>query len=248
MDLSGKIAVVTGGAGGIGKEVAESLGKAGAELWIADIRQEMAEEAVRTLQTEGVLVRYAKTDVTELEEIRRLIASAAEESGRIDILVNCAGVSSLSKVPEITPDEWDLIFRVNLRSAFFCSQEALKYMTRQEEGRIVNVASASAKIGGIAVGAHYSASKAGIICLTKSLALYGAPYGITVNCVCPGPIKTSMTDDWGSTINSAFAEDIPLKRYGTAQEVAYAIGFLVSDEAGYVTGETLDVNGGLVMD
>jgi NAD(P)-dependent dehydrogenase (short-subunit alcohol dehydrogenase family) len=151
-------------------------------------------------------------------------------------------------VPDITPEEWDRLLAVNLRSTFFCSQQALRSMCPRGYGKIVNLASAAGKLGGVAVGAHYSASKAAIICLTKSLALYAAPYRVNVNCVCPGPTATAMTDAWGDRINSAFAERIPFKRYGTPEEVSEAICFLASDRAGYITGETMDVNGGLVMD
>ena len=131
---------------------------------------------------------------------------------------------------------------------FFAAQAALKVMCRQNYGKIINISSASGKSGGVAVGAHYAATKAAVICLTKSLALYSAPFGVNVNCVCPGPIKTPMTDVWGEAMNKSFAQKIPFKRYGTPEEVAEAICFLASDRARYITGETMDVNGGLVMD
>ncbi len=121
-------------------------------------------------------------------------------------------------------------------------------MVKHKRGRIVTIASAAAIIGGVAVGAHYSASKAGIICLTKSLALYGAPYRVNMNCVCPGPTATAMTDAWGEAINTEFAQKIPFKRYGTPEQIGEVIDFLASGGARYLTGETVDVNGGLVMD
>jgi NAD(P)-dependent dehydrogenase (short-subunit alcohol dehydrogenase family) len=186
--------------------------------------------------------------VSDVASIRAGLSAVLAEHGRIDVLVNAAGIDSRTSVPEITPEEWDRLLAVNLRSAFFCSQQALRSMCPRGYGKIVNLASAAGKIGGVAVGAHYSAAKAAIICLTKSLALYAAPYGVNVNCVCPGPIATAMTDAWGEKINKAFAERIPFKRYGTAEEVAEAIVFLASDRARYITGETTDVNGGLVMD
>jgi 3-oxoacyl-[acyl-carrier protein] reductase len=144
--------------------------------------------------------------------------------------------------------QWDHVMAVNLRSVFLCSREAFKIMKGKGSGKIISIASAAAKIGGIAAGAHYSASKAGVICFTKSLALQAAPFHINVNAVCPGPIRTALTDTWGEDVNKAFADQIPWKQYGEAKDVADAVAFLASANAKYITGEILDVNGGLVMD
>ena len=238
MNLSGKVALVTGGVGGIGREVVRICAASGATVVVADLARPAAD-------LEG---SFVETDVSSHSQICALFSDVVAEQGRIDILVNCAGIARLTPVPDITPEEWDRIFAVNLKSVFFCSQQALGHMCAQKSGKIVNVASASGKIGGIAVGAHYAASKAGVVCLTKSLALYAAPHGINVNSVCPGPVKTPMTDAWGDELNTAFAEKIPFKRYATPAEVADAICFLISEESRYITGETVDVNGGLVMD
>ncbi|MBN1836287.1 MAG: SDR family oxidoreductase [Spirochaetales bacterium] len=243
-----KVAVVTGGAGGIGTATAGRLLGGGAQVILADIDEAAGSRKVQELQSEGGRVEFVRLDVSDVGAIRDRLAAVVSRHGRIDILVNAAGIDSLTSVPDITPEEWDRLLAVNLRSTFFCSQEALKSMCPRGCGKIVNLASAAGKIGGVAVGAHYSASKAAIICLTKSLALYAAPYRVNVNCVCPGPTATRMTDAWGEKINTAFADRIPFKRYGTPEEVAEAICFLASDRAGYITGETMDVNGGLVMD
>ncbi len=248
MEFTDKIAVVTGGAGGIGREIVHLLASRGAGIVIGDICERSGVETFEKLRAANVQIDFIKTDVSIVENIRSLVAKTVSTHNRIDILVNCAGISSLTKVPDITPEEWDRILAVNLRSTFFCAQEALKYMCKRKYGKIVNIASASGKIGGVAVGAHYSASKAAVICLTKSLALYAAPFNVNVNCVCPGPIATAMTDEWGQAINTSFANMIPFKRYGTPREVAEAVAFLASEAAEYITGETLDVNGGLVMD
>lgn len=248
MDFQGKTVVITGGAGGIGRAAAEIMGREGASLFISDVSAEAGESAVRDWRSRGMKADFIRADLTDLAEIRALFDRVVEESGGIDALITCAGISSLTKVPDITPEEWDRIFSINLKSTFFCCQQALRSMIARKRGKIVTIASAAAKIGGVAVGAHYSSSKAGIICLTKSLALYAAPYRINVNCVCPGPTATPMTDAWGEEINTAFAEKIPFKRYGTAEEIGQAIAFLASDRASYLTGETIDVNGGLVMD
>lgn len=240
MDRSGEVAVVTGAASGIGRAVAGLLGQRGATVIAADIRE--------GLPSEGAQVHFVATDVTDVGQVRGLFSDTVSRYGKVDTLVNCAGICRRTPIPEITPEEWDEVLSANLRSTFLCSQEALRGMCARRHGRIVNVASAAAKTGGAAVGAHYAASKAGVICLTKSLALYAAAYEVTVNCVCPGPIVTPMTDAWGEETNTAFADRIPLKRYGRPEEVAEAICFLCSDQARYITGETLDVNGGLVMD
>lgn len=248
MDFHGKTVVITGGTGGIGRAAADIMGRQGASLFISDVGTEAGEAAVAHWRSRGITAAFMQADLTDLSEIRALFRRVTEDSGAIDVLVACAGISSLTKVPDVTPKEWDRVFAVNLKATFFCCQEALRYMVARKQGKIVTIASAAAKIGGVAVGAHYSSSKAGVICLTKSLALYAAPYRINVNCVCPGPTATAMTDAWGDEINTAFAQKIPFKRYGTPEEVGQTIAFLASDQASYLTGETIDVNGGLVMD
>jgi 3-oxoacyl-[acyl-carrier protein] reductase len=248
MEFTGKVAVITGAASGIGRQTATLMGERGATVVIADVQEKMAHEVVENLRTKGITVQFIKTDITNIGQIQALFSETIATYKKLDILVNCAGIGRLTRVPDITPEEWDLVLSVNLKSVFFCSQEALKYMCARKDGKIITLASAAGKIGGIAVGAHYAASKAAIICLTKSLALYAAPFNITFNCICPGPTVTPLTDEWGEEINTSFANKIPLKRYATPGEVAEGICFLASDRANYITGETLDVNGGLVMD
>lgn len=242
------VVVITGGAGGIGQETARLLGTDGYRIVIADYNSATGSITENKLKERGIEARFIQVDLLEQKNIRGLFSNIIDGYNKIDILVNCAGVSSLTGIPDITFEEWDTVLNINLRASFFCAQEALKYMVPKKSGRIINVASAAGKIGGVAVGAHYSASKAAIICLTKSLALFGASYNINVNCVCPGPVKTAMTDEWGVELNKSFVEKIPLKRYGKPEEVAEVISFLSSDKAEYITGETVDVNGGLVMD
>jgi 3-oxoacyl-[acyl-carrier protein] reductase len=162
--------------------------------------------------------------------------------------VNNAGIFKMTPILEIELDEWERIMAVNLRGTFLMSREAFRIMKEQRSGTIISIASAAGKIGGLVAGAHYAASKAGIICFTKSLALQAAMYRINVNAVCPGPTKTEMTADWGEEVNRAVAEKIPWKEYGRPEDVAEAVGFLASDRARYITGEILDVNGGFVMD
>ncbi|UCD77326.1 MAG: SDR family oxidoreductase, partial [Desulfobacterales bacterium] len=248
MDFSGKVAIVTGVAGGIGIATAAMLAEQGATVIGWDFQEEKLEQAQKALQTRNIEMAAVKADLENIDEIKPLFSKAIKDFKRIDILVQCAGVCYRSPVPEITSEEWDHVFAVNLKSVFFTAQQALKFMCPQNYGKIINISSASGKSGGVAVGAHYAATKAAVICLTKSLALYSAPFGVNVNCVCPGPIKTAMTDVWDEETNKAFAAKIPFKRYGAPEEVAEAICFLASDRARYITGETMDVNGGLVMD
>jgi 3-oxoacyl-[acyl-carrier protein] reductase len=248
MEFEGKVAVITGGASGIGRATAERLGRDGAMVVLADVHETAGRKAAKDLTAKQIRAEFQKTDVSQVDEIRALIAGTAAGHGTIDILVNAAGIMQATAVPDLTPDQWDLVMAVNLKAAFFCAQQALKYMIEKKSGKIISLASAAGKTGGAVVGTHYSASKAGIICMTKSLAQYAAPFHVNVNCVCPGPIQTPMTDVWGPDVNREFAEKIPFKRYGTPEEVAEAIAFLTSDRARYITGETMDVNGGLVMD
>lgn len=248
MDFSGKVAIITGVAGGIGLATAAMLGEQGATIVGSDFQEEGLERAQKALQARNIEMTAVRADFQHISAIKTLFSRTIKDFKRIDILVQSAGVCYQSPVPEITPEQWDYVFAVNLRSVFFAAQEALKFMCPQNYGKIIHISSASGKSGGVAVGAHYAASKAAIICLTKSLALYAAPFGVNINCICPGPIKTPMTESWGEAVNKSFAEKIPFKRYGTPEEVAEAICFLASDRARYITGETLDVNGGLVMD
>ena len=168
--------------------------------------------------------------------------------GRVDILVNNAGICPTTAIVDIRAAEWDRVLAVNLRGTFLMSREAFRLMKERHAGKIVSIASAAAKSGGLTAGAHYAASKAGVVAFTKSLALAGAPFKVNVNAVCPGPIATDMTEAWGADTNRAFAEKIPWKEYGQPQDIAEAVAFLASDRARYITGEVLDVNGGLIMD
>jgi NAD(P)-dependent dehydrogenase (short-subunit alcohol dehydrogenase family) len=248
MGFSDKAAIITGVAGGIGLATATMLGEQGATVIGWDFHEERLEQASKALKARNIEMTAVNADLENIDKIKALFAKTIEDFKRIDILVQCAGICYRSPVPEITPEEWDHIFALNLKSVFFAAQAALKVMCRQNYGKIINISSASGKSGGVAAGAHYAATKSAVICLTKSLALYSAPFGVNVNCVCPGPIKTPMTDVWGEAMNKSFAQKIPFKRYGTPEEVAEAICFLASDRARYITGETMDVNGGLVMD
>lgn len=247
MSVVNRVCLVTGASSGIGRATAKLLADRGAAVVAVDRNDSGSDELVTRLGgAEHSL--FIKADLTGSNDIGAVVTGALDRFKKIDVLVNCAGVGSLTRVPDLTLDEWDRVFDINIKSVFFLTQRVMAHMVERKAGSIICISSAAAKIGGVAVGPHYSASKAGIICLTKSLALYGAPFGITANCVCPGPTETPMTDTWGKALNEEFAAKIPLKRYGTPNEVAQTVCFLASDNAEYITGETIDVNGGLVMD
>ena len=243
-----KVVIVTGGACGIGKTISQALAKEGVHVIVCDIDYGLAHNTANDIKNLGFAASALKMDVSCGEEVKRIFKNILNKFARIDILINNAGICSLTPIEDITEKEWDRVMNVNLKGTFLCSQAVLRVMMIQRSGKIVNVASIAGKVGGILAGAHYSASKAGVICLTKSLALRLAPYGINVNAVAPGPITSQMTDSFPPDKKVKLVQSIPLGGFGEPQDVANAILFLVSDKAKYITGEILDVNGGLLMD
>lgn len=246
MNVVQKNAIVTGSGGGIGIAICQALSKSGYRLVLADISQEAASATADRLP--GQTSHVVQCNVADEAQVKSLFARTLDHFGRVDAVVHTAAICHNIPILDISVEEWDRVLAVNLRGTFLVGREAFRAMKEQRSGRIVFFASAAAKIGGVAAGAHYSASKAGVICFTKSLALQAAPSKINVNAVCPGPIRTAMTDAWGDEVNKQFAERIPWKEYGETADVAAAVEFLLSEGARYITGEILDVNGGLVMD
>lgn len=243
-ERQGQLAVVTGGAQGIGRAICETLAANRVTVIVADLDREKAEQTAAAIAGARALTVDVADETSVLAFYRELDAA-----GQVpDILVNNAGICRMIPILDITVAEWDRILAVNLRGTFLMSREAFRRMKDRQRGKIISIASAAAKLGGLAAGAHYSASKAGVICFTKSLALQAAPFKINVNAVCPGPMTTEMTDAWGDDTNRAFAEKIPWQEYGQPQDVADAVAFLASNRSRYITGEILDVNGGLLMD
>ena len=244
-----KAAIITGGGRGIGRAIALALAQQKIDVVLSYLtRRETCEQTaaeVRKLDVQSVVVQ---ADVTQRESVRGMVALAVEKLGRIDILVNNAGILQQKPFGTITDEDWDTMLAANLKSVFLCSQEVLPVMTRQGGGCIVNISSSGGQLGGM-LAVHYAASKAGVISLTRSLARVGAPHGIRVNCVTPGLIETEMSV---KEINSEagrqkISQQIPLSRAGSVDEVAAAVAFLVSDAASYITGQSLNVNGGLYM-
>ncbi|HXX83407.1 MAG TPA: SDR family NAD(P)-dependent oxidoreductase, partial [Casimicrobiaceae bacterium] len=244
--------LVTGAARGIGRAVSERLGREGALVMLLDKLDGVLTTA-KELRAAGLRAEPIVGDVTDESAVRSAVAGIAARSGRLDILVNNAGISPKHNghkplTPDISFAEWQLVFAVNLTSAFLFAREAIPIMRANNWGRIVNIASYVGQTGARFAGAHYSASKAGLIGLSRTLAHEVGESGITVNCVAPGRIATAM-NAWAnaSGANEEFIAAIPIKRIGTGDDIASAVSFLASDEASYMTGATLDVNGGYFM-
>lgn len=239
--LSGKTALVTGASGGIGREVAKTLAAQGAKLALSGTRV----EALQGLASEigGVAL---PCDLSSAEAVEALIPQAEAALGQVDILVCNAGLTKDGLALRMKMEEWEQVIRVNLSATFQLNKAALKGMLKRRAGRIVNMASVVAVMGNPGQ-ANYCASKAGMIGMTKSLAQEVASRGVTVNCVAPGFIATAMTDALSEDQKTRITGNIPLGRMGSAQDIAAAVAYLASEEAGYVTGQTLHVNGGLLM-
>lgn len=248
MDLEGRVAVVTGGARGIGAAIARELTREGARVVVADVDLAGAEQTAAALEADGRAGLAVRADVSRVAEAHGLVASALDRCGRLDILVNNAGICPLATIEEVTEELFDRVVAVNLKGVFFVSQAAVAPFKAQRSGRIINIASVGGKTGGFMPVAPYSATKAGVISLTKSFASYLSPYGVTVNAIAPGPAATDLTRDWPADRVAALVSAIPFKRLATAEDIAPVAAFLASDRAGYITGEIVDVNGGLLMD
>ena len=242
--MQGRTALVTGAAQGIGEAIARELGGRGANVAVADLHGEGAEAVAADLGERAVALEL---DVRDRESFERAFAATHERFGRVDILVNNAARTVMRRFWEIEDDEWDDVLATNLRGVFIGCQLAGPRMRENGFGRIVNLASLAGQQGGAVAGAHYAASKAGIVVLTKIVARELAPYGVTVNAIAPAAVRTPVMDALPQERVEALAATIPVGRVGRAEEVAAAVAFLASDEAGYVTGSTLDVNGGLFM-
>jgi 3-oxoacyl-[acyl-carrier protein] reductase len=243
--VDGRVAVVTGASRGIGRAIASRLASEGAVV-IAAARGEHAGEVAEAIRAAGGRAEPATLDVTESASIEALVSGTVARHGRIDILVNNAGIARDQLALRLKRDDWDAVIATNLTAAFACAQAVLKPMIRQRSGRIINITSVVGQTGN-AGQANYAASKAGLIGLTKALALEVASRSITVNAVAPGLIDTDMTRGLAAESSAAWADRIPLKRLGAPDEVAAAVVFLASDEAAYITGQVLAVNGGMYM-
>ncbi len=246
IDLTDKIAVVTGGAQGIGKAIAETLAQQGANIVVADLQLEKAEAVAQEIAADtGRKTIAVRVDVSDSASAKAMIDAAMAEFGRVDILVNNAGITRDNLIMRMTEEDFDLVIDINLRGAFYCTKAVIRQMMKQHYGRIINMASVSG-ISGQAGQTNYSSSKAGLIGFTKALAKEVGSRNITVNAVAPGFIETALTVDLPEEIKEMGIKLTPLGQFGQPQDIANAVAFLASDEASFITGAVLKVDGGMV--
>lgn len=246
MELEGKVALVTGAAQGIGKAIAQLLAKNGADVVVSDINLEKAQETSDAIQKMGRRSLALKVNVADLSDVERMVEAILGQFGRIDILVNNAGITRDRLILRMTEEDWDAVLDVNLKGTFHCTKAVIRHMAKQRSGKIVNIASVSGEMGNPGQ-ANYSASKAGVIGFTKTIAREFAARGINVNAIAPGFIQTAMTDAIPEKSKETLIQMIPMERLGQPEDVAEAVLFLVSERSSYITGQVLNVNGGIYM-
>ncbi|PIU83761.1 MAG: 3-oxoacyl-ACP reductase [Elusimicrobia bacterium CG06_land_8_20_14_3_00_38_11] len=245
--LKDKVAIITGGAQGIGRAIAEKLADEGAKIVIADVMEEAAKKTADEISNnKNVAALSLKVDVSSSQETEQMIKKTVEKFGKIDIIINNAGITRDNLLIRMSDDEWDKVLAINLKGVFNCSKAAAKIMMKQRAGKIVNIASVVGLMGN-AGQANYSASKGGVIALTKTMARELASRNINVNAVAPGFIKTAMTEKLSDEQKKKLTDLIPLARLGEPQDVANIVAFLCTDESSYITGEVISVNGGMYM-
>jgi len=244
--LEGKVALVTGGARGIGKAICERLAAEGAKLAIVDILLDVAEETAAEFRNKGVEAEAFAANVAVYEDAEKTVKEVIAKLGACDILVNNAGITRDTLIMRMNEQDWDAVIAVNLKGTFNCTKSVARPMMKQRSGKIINIAAVGGRMGN-AGQANYSASKAGVIGLTKTTAKEFATRGIQVNAVAPGYIKTDMTAAVSDEATDAFMTVIPMKRAGAADDVAKVVFFLSSEDSDYVTGQVINVDGGMLM-
>lgn len=245
IDFTNRVAIITGATGGIGQATAEAFVQAGATVVLADINAAALELLAASLAAEGGRALAVKTDVSQKKQIEAMVAQTLETFGRVDILVNNAGIAQTVSIMDLTEEDWDHMLDVNLKSVLLCSQAVIPTMIEQGWGRIINMGSMAGKTGGRTIGANYVVSKAGVMALTKSLASFLSKHQITANALAPGIVDTPLAH---AVPRGDQSKQVPLGRLAQPEEVANLILFLASEQAGYITGEIVDINGGMLMD
>ena len=246
MMLENQVALVTGGARGIGKAISEALATAGARVIVSDIDLAAAQATAAELSQKGPGAVAVAADVSNSASVEAMMKEALQHYGRIDILINNAGITRDGLLLRMKEEDWDLVMNINLKGVYLCTKAIMRSMMKQRSGRIINIASVVGVMGN-AGQANYAASKAGVIGFTKSAAKEMAPRGINVNAVAPGFIATDMTEKLSDEVKADFLKSIPLGRAGTAEDVADVVLFLASPAAAYITGQVIHIDGGMVM-
>jgi 3-oxoacyl-[acyl-carrier protein] reductase len=246
MSFKGKTAIVTGASQGIGQSIAYDLSEKGAEVLVVDVQKDKAEQVVSDIRKRKGEAFYYNVDVSQTDQVDEAVKKMLDRHGKIDFLVNNAGITRDGLLMRMKEEDWDSVIAVNLKGVYNFSKAAIRPMARARYGRIVNISSVVGLMGNVGQS-NYSASKAGVLGFTKSLAREVASRNITVNAVAPGYIATFMTKSLPESVKKKFIDIIPMKRFGKPKEVAQAVRFLLSDEAAYITGQVLGVNGGMLM-
>lgn len=246
MIFKDKVSIVTGASQGIGESIALELSKEGAEVILVDVQKEKLEDVALKIEKNKGKAAVFCADVSQLDQAKDVAAKVVENHKKIDHLVNNAGITRDNLLMRMKEDEWDAVLAVNLKGVFNFSKAVIRPMINKRSGRIVNISSVVGLMGNVGQ-VNYAASKAGVLGFTKSLAREVASRGITVNAVAPGYIATPMTEKLPDSVKDVFVDLIPMKRFGTPAEIAHAVKFLLSDEAAYITGQLINVNGGMIM-
>jgi len=248
MNLVDKVAIVTGAGRGIGKAIAIALAREGADVIVNDVDLQTAEDVAKEIKSLGRQALAIQVDVSDSKEVNQMVQSAIKKFKRVDILVNNVAIIRRGTIEDLKEEDWNKVIDVNLKGSFNCMKAVVGTMKKQRYGKIINISSVAGKVGDLASAPCYGASKAGMICLGKSLARELAPYNINVNVVAPHAIETDMSKEWSEEKRKNIIANIPLGRMGEPEDIAEAVVFLVSDKAKFITGEVLDVNGGYLMD